>query len=238
MYAPGKTSATHMPNPKQSSLSQRKQASQERAGATVSAIVEAAARILASDGAEALTTNRVAIVAGVSIGSVYQYFPNKEAIVVALIDHQLRQDKHLLLDAIEQACATAERQSLSVALRAIVAHVCVHQHRLAPLLTTLLPLLSQLRQEQLVQQRMDEMAALFEMLLATRVDELRPQLVDPEQRRRTTRVLTDALRGALNAAVHDRDRLLTAEFQTDVTALVFGALLNDTVVPNNPALAR
>ena len=61
----------------------RKQPRQPRAQATTDAIVEAAARILESG--EALTTNRTAEVAGVSIGSLYQYFPNKEAVLAALI---------------------------------------------------------------------------------------------------------------------------------------------------------
>jgi AcrR family transcriptional regulator len=56
----------------------RKTPRQARARATVDAIVLAAAPILRSDGPEALNTNRIAEVAGVSIGSLYQYFPNKE----------------------------------------------------------------------------------------------------------------------------------------------------------------
>ena len=63
----------------------RKTPRQARARTTVGAILEAAARILASGSAQALTTNRVAEVAGVSIGSLYQYFPNREAILAELI---------------------------------------------------------------------------------------------------------------------------------------------------------
>jgi AcrR family transcriptional regulator len=54
---------------------------QERSRATFEAIVEAATRIIEHDGLAGLSTNRVAEVAGVSIGSLYQYFPNKEALV-------------------------------------------------------------------------------------------------------------------------------------------------------------
>ena len=58
---------------------------QRRAVATCAAIVEAAARILEDQGAEALNTNLVAERAGVSIGTLYQYYPDKQAILVALI---------------------------------------------------------------------------------------------------------------------------------------------------------
>ncbi len=63
----------------------RKMPRQARAEATIEAIVEAAAQILQRDGEEALTTARIAERAGVSIGSLYQYFPNRESVLLALI---------------------------------------------------------------------------------------------------------------------------------------------------------
>jgi AcrR family transcriptional regulator len=64
----------------------RRMPKQERARATVDAVIEAAARILIEDGYDRLNTNRVAELAGVSVGTLYQYFPNKEAIVEALVE--------------------------------------------------------------------------------------------------------------------------------------------------------
>jgi AcrR family transcriptional regulator len=63
----------------------RKRPRQRRSEATVDAILEAAARILESDGLDALTTNAVADRAGVSVGSLYQYFPGKTALLAELI---------------------------------------------------------------------------------------------------------------------------------------------------------
>lgn len=68
-----------------SDLSFRKLPRQTRSAATVAAIIEAAACILENEGFEAYTTNAVAERAGVSVGSLYQYFPNKDAITRALI---------------------------------------------------------------------------------------------------------------------------------------------------------
>ncbi len=67
----------------------RKRPRQRRSQQTVAAILEAAARILVEDGYAKLNTNRVAEVAGVSIGSLYQYFPNKQALVLALAESHL-----------------------------------------------------------------------------------------------------------------------------------------------------
>jgi len=64
----------------------RRQPKTRHAAITVDAIVESVERILEQDGPTALTTNRIADVAGVSIGTLYQYFPNKEALVGALQD--------------------------------------------------------------------------------------------------------------------------------------------------------
>jgi AcrR family transcriptional regulator len=62
----------------------RKRPRQYRSEATVDAILEAAAREFASEGYEAATTNKIAEAAGTSVGSLYQYFPSKDAIAVEL----------------------------------------------------------------------------------------------------------------------------------------------------------
>ena len=61
---------------------------QARAQATWSAILQAATRIIETEGEEAFTTNHVAETAGVSIGTLYQYFPNKAAILVAMMHEE------------------------------------------------------------------------------------------------------------------------------------------------------
>jgi AcrR family transcriptional regulator len=63
----------------------RKRPRQERSAATVDAILEGAARVFVAEGYDAATTNRIAESAGISVGSLYQYFPSKDAIAVELV---------------------------------------------------------------------------------------------------------------------------------------------------------
>ncbi|MGA7686453.1 MAG: TetR/AcrR family transcriptional regulator [Terriglobales bacterium] len=77
------------PNAKRSAT--RRAPVQERAQVTVEAMLDAAIKLLKRGGASSITTNRIAETAGVSIGSVYQYFPNKRAIFIALHDRHIRQ---------------------------------------------------------------------------------------------------------------------------------------------------
>jgi AcrR family transcriptional regulator len=69
---------------------------QERSTVTVEAIVQAAAQVFERHGYAAGTTNRIAARAGVSIGTLYQYFPNKDAILVALIARHVDEGEQIL----------------------------------------------------------------------------------------------------------------------------------------------
>ncbi len=73
-----------VPKTKKTLISARKAPTQARAVRLVADILEAAARVLAREGARRFTTERVAEEAGVSIGSLYQYFPSKEALLFRL----------------------------------------------------------------------------------------------------------------------------------------------------------
>ncbi|MGM7312118.1 TetR/AcrR family transcriptional regulator, partial [Acinetobacter baumannii] len=74
---------------------------QTRSVATFEAILEAAARILESLGFAGFNTNAVAELAGVSIGSLYQYFPSKDALIVELIRRERAQLSNHIVEAIQ-----------------------------------------------------------------------------------------------------------------------------------------
>jgi AcrR family transcriptional regulator len=103
----------------------RKHASQERSRATVDALIEATARILVREGFDSASTNRIAEQAGVSVGSLYQYFPGKEALVAAVIARH-KQD---LMRVVRGVLAEAEGLPLKQAVRKMVtAGVEAHSH--------------------------------------------------------------------------------------------------------------
>ncbi len=82
-------------------LSSRKQPQQARSNELVRVILEAAVQVLAQEGAHRFTTVRVAEKAGVSVGSLYQYFPNKAAILFRLQSDEWRQTTELLRQILE-----------------------------------------------------------------------------------------------------------------------------------------
>ncbi len=94
----------------------RKKPSQARASSTVEMILTAAARVLATHSLAGFNTNRVAALAGVSVGSLYQYFPNKDALVAVLI---AREQERLASD-VQQAVLSHLSSSLEAALGALV----------------------------------------------------------------------------------------------------------------------
>jgi AcrR family transcriptional regulator len=105
----------------------RKTASQERSRATVDALIEATARILVREGFDKASTNRIAEVAGVSVGSLYQYFPCKEALVAAVIDRHNQE----IVQTVRGELAEAMSQPVEDAVRKIIA-VAVKAHRVNP----------------------------------------------------------------------------------------------------------
>jgi AcrR family transcriptional regulator len=116
---------SHPANPMNAPTNPRKAPRQARARATFDAILEAAARILVNEGYDRLNTNRIAEIAGVSIGTLYQYFPTKEAILSEII----RQKRQRLLDDISEAIIHMSRESSQETLDKLLWAAVNHQLR-------------------------------------------------------------------------------------------------------------
>lgn len=94
-------------------LRPRKSPRQARSTATVEVILEAATRVLSEESLGGFNTNRIAEVAGVSVGSLYQYFPNKASLVAALVERT----QSALADAVEKRVAERGSKPLSTVIR-------------------------------------------------------------------------------------------------------------------------
>ena len=100
----------------------RKRPRQARASVTVAAVVEAAARILEADGLSGFNTNRIAALAGVSIGSLYQYFPSKDAILAALVARESTAFEQGLAAAIVETRGLGTTSAIARLARVAVMH--------------------------------------------------------------------------------------------------------------------
>ena len=107
--------------------SPRKSASQERSRLTINTILEATTRVLMKDGYDRASTNRIAAAAGVSIGSLYQYFPSKEALVAAVSERHSREVLQLMRNVLAKVAA----RPIEVAAREFVT-VAIEGHRVNP----------------------------------------------------------------------------------------------------------
>jgi len=88
---------------------QRKEPKQQRARTRIQHILQATAELIEINGLEALTTNHVAERANVNIASIYQYFPNKEALILALLESHLQEMSKMLHQVLQM------QQTLSIA---------------------------------------------------------------------------------------------------------------------------
>ena len=165
----------------------RKQPRQSRSRAKVDGILAAAADLCSGPGLDALTTNAVAAKAGVSIGSLYQYFPGKEALLVALI----RAERANLLEAVERMVCSDTAHSLTRLVDELIEVTVAHYLERPSLSRTL-----HLAQTQIAPDpAADEFSVRVNLLIAARLDEL--SIPRPET---TAQDVLAILRGMIDAA--------------------------------------
>ena len=204
----------------------RKQASQDRSRATVNALVEATARILVKEGFDKASTNRIAEMAGVSIGSLYQYFPSKDALVAALLERHVQEMLAVARDGLAQSSARSIRQRAREMVR-----VMLQAHAVEPELHRVfmeeMPYANRI-------QAIAEMERMFETLAKTSLERdratIRPRNLDI-----AAFVLVQAVEALTHAAVVHRPELLQSEeFVDETTELVVRYLARDRVRRSEP----
>ena len=96
---------------------------QKRSIEMVHAILDAAKRVLEKEGLVAFNTNRVAQVAGISVGSLYQYFPNKDALLLGVMERGLAMADDVMRETMSTAEHDSFEEGLERVLRALIAHL-------------------------------------------------------------------------------------------------------------------
>ena len=108
--------SSHLPQRSRVLLEPRKTPVQARSTASVNAILDATIQVLLRLGKERLTTTRVALRAGVSVGTLYQYFPNKSALLQAVLQRHLEE----VTNAVEVACKEQQGATLRQMASALI----------------------------------------------------------------------------------------------------------------------
>ncbi len=188
--------------------SPRKIPTQARSKATFEAVLDAAARVLTEEGYDSASTNRIAEVAGVSIGSLYEYFPGKEAIFSALNQRFLEQQYVMFSEALANAEGLLPQELMTI---------LIHKTIEAVLLNTPLnvALLNELPYHVIRQQNTASFDRLFEVSLLF----LRQSKADLRKEKLETAIWIALRVPALvigNAAVTDIDRLKNEEFANEL----------------------
>jgi AcrR family transcriptional regulator len=202
--------------PRKSPMNPRKLPRQERSRVTVEAILQATAHILTEKGYEQTNTNLVAELAGVSIGSLYQYFPNKESLMVALME----QHSHEIAELVESKLNHLFDDPPEIAIPELVkAVIAVHgiNPRLHQVLSEEIPRSERLK----MHQTDDRIAKLLQEYLKRWRDRLQPQNIEM-----TVFILSRTVESLCHSAVIEHPQFMKdGKFEQEVSDLILSYLI-------------
>ncbi len=202
-----------MPN---KSTTPRKLPQQERSKVTVDAILTATTRILTQVGYNKASTNRIAELAGVSIGSLYQYFPSKEALVTSLAEHHVNS----MMEKIELKLQELFNAPIEIVVRELV-KVSIAAHGIDPMLHKVLneqvPRINNTNAEARV-------TALLSAYLKQNRDRIEPQNLDL-----AVLIMERTVEALTHTAVIERPELLSdGQLEEEITNLLLCYLVKKT----------
>jgi len=205
--------------------SPRKKPAQQRSRATVDAIVDATARVLVRDGYDALSTNRVAKEARVSVGSLYQYFPGKEALVAAVMEQYASRMQENIAARLQDAGAAATAEEVATEMIRAMLAAQQAEPRLHRALVEQVPRIGALR-------RLHELFTNYERLVAAWLAE-NLERIEVKDVDTASFVLVAAVEGLVNRAILDRPELVSSgKIEEHILRLVLAY-----VVPSHAASA-
>jgi len=199
--------------------SPRKNASQERSRATVDALLAATARVLVREGYDHASTNKIAQAAGVSIGSLYQYFPSKEALVAAVLERHIGEMMVLVRTSLARVATFPLREAARELVRTMI-----EAHRIQPKLhRVLVEQIPRVGNVEHVERVSEEATTLVRAYLEAHRDEIRVEDLDM-----ASFLAVSCVEAMTHVAVLRRPELLAdPRFVEEVAALVVRYLEGD-----------
>jgi AcrR family transcriptional regulator len=180
-----------MPTTAVTALDPRKMPLQARATVTVQAISEATIQVLLSVGADRLTTTRVAERAGVSVGTLYQYYPNKQSLLFAIFEDHLTK----VSEAVEAACDQARHKSMPEMIGEVVEAFVDAKMNRADISVALYKVAADIGGPALVKQAGQRLRKAIELMLQTAPD------VEAPPDRFAIDMMLSAMSGAMRSAL-------------------------------------
>jgi AcrR family transcriptional regulator len=199
-------------------ISLKKQPKQERSKLLVTSIYDATARILERFGIDGTTTNRIAETTGISVGSLYQYFPNKDSILAKMIDRQAEIAGEWLKQILQENKNKSEDKFIEAVTHAVVDRLMNERQVLAPLFAEVFRLK---KSREVLQARTKNLGVLVDFV-QDRLQEQNRELLEKK-----LWVLGNASMGVIQAAMYEADQTLTRdELKAQLTKLSQSFLLN------------
>jgi AcrR family transcriptional regulator len=202
--------------PRKSPMNPRKMPKQERSRVTVEAILQATTHILTEKGYDQTNTNLIAELAGVSIGSLYQYFPNKESLMVAIMEQHSQEIAALVQSKLNHLFDDPPEIAIPELVKAVVA---VHgiNPRLHQVLSEEIPRSERLK----MHQTDDRIAKLLQEYLKRWRDRLQPQNIEM-----TVFILSRTVESLCHSAVIEHPQFMRdGKFEQEVSDLMLSYLI-------------
>jgi AcrR family transcriptional regulator len=198
----------------------RKLPRQDRSRVTVEAILEATARILVEEGYDRANTNRIAERAGISIGSLYQYFPNKESLMTALMEQHAQEMAELVATKLNRSFDSPLAIVIPEIVSAVVAAHAINP-RLHQVLSEEIPRSARSPQMQQADERITK-------LLAAYLDRWR-DLIYPQNIDLTVFILSRTVDTLCHAAVIEHPNFVSdSQFESEVSNLLLSYLTKES----------
>jgi AcrR family transcriptional regulator len=213
--------------PRKRSTSPRKLPQQDRSRITVDAILEATTHILTEEGYDKANTNRIAERAGISIGSLYQYFPNKEALMAALMEQHSHEIAALVESKLHDLLDAPLEVAVPELVRAVIAAHAINP-RLHQVLNEEIPRSERLQQMQQADERIAELLRAYLMRWSNAPQERLRQRVHPQNLEMTVFILSRTVESLCHSAVIEHPSFVSdRQFDQEVSSLLLLYLTGD-----------